>query len=91
MLLARTRARSRPTRRSTRRCRARRRGRRRRSRGRARSCQSAERVLAARHRDEHPLARLDHVVVLDRPPDLLAAVAEEAVGAEARVVAAARR
>ena len=27
---------------------------------------SAERVLAARHRDEHPLAGLDHVEVVDR-------------------------
>ena len=48
----------------------------------------AERVLAARHRDEDALARCDHVEVLDRAADLLTAVAEEAVGAEARVVPA---
>ena len=85
---ARERARvARRTRRSTRRCRDRRTGRRRRSRarggaatGRASPCRPTRR----RGRD-----RLGghHVEVLDRPPHLLAAVPEEAVGAEARVVA----
>ena len=44
----------------------------------------AERVLAARDRDEHPLAGLDHVEVVDRAADLLPAVVQEAVAAEAR-------
>ena len=55
---------------------------------RAEQVPERERVLAARHRDQHPLAGLDHLEVVDRPPHLLPAVVQEAVAAERGVVAA---
>src|SRR5829696_7570528 len=48
----------------------------------------SERVLTARHRDEHALSRFDHVEVGDGPPHLLTAVMQEAVAAERGIVAA---
>src|SRR5207237_5483315 len=47
-----------------------------------------QRVLAPGHGNEDAVARLDHPVVLDRSPNLLAAVMEEASTTEAGVVAA---
>ena len=83
----RTRARTRPTRRSTRRCRARRTGRRRRSRARAAAATEPSESLPPDTATSTRSVGCEHLVVLDRPPHLLPAVAEEAVGAEARVVA----
>ncbi len=45
-------------------------------------------VLAPGHGHQDPLAGRDHVVLVDGPFDLLAAVVEETVGAEAGVVPA---
>ncbi len=46
----------------------------------------SERILAAGHRDENPLAFADHVVLVDRAPHLLAAMVKEAVATETGVV-----
>ena len=76
------------TRRSTRRCRARGRGRRPRTRASTQEVPERQRVLAAGDRDEHPLPRLEHLVLVDRLAHLLPAVVQEAVPAERRVVPA---
>src|SRR5207237_3227822 len=47
-----------------------------------------EGVLAARHRHQHAVPRLDHAEVVDGPLHLLPAVAQEAVLAEGGVVTA---
>src|SRR3954466_7735573 len=46
-----------------------------------------QRVLAAGDGDQHLLVAAEHPVLVDRPAGLLAAVAQEALGAERRVVA----
>ncbi len=46
-----------------------------------------ERVLAARDRDQHPLARFEHAVRVDGAAHLLVAVVDEVVRAERGVVA----
>ena len=50
-----------------------------------------ERVLAARHRDQHPVARLEHAVRVDGPADLLVAVVHEVVAGRTRRCGGARR
>ena len=47
----------------------------------------AERVLAARHCDEHPFTGCDHLELVDRAADLFAAVVQEAFAADGRGVA----
>src|SRR4029077_12218070 len=46
-----------------------------------------EGVFAAGDGDQHPLSGPDHPEVVDRPPYLLSTVVEEAVAAEAGIVA----
>src|SRR5206468_6521365 len=47
-----------------------------------------ERVLPSRHRHQYPIARLDHVEVVEGLAHLLPAVVQEAVPAEPGIVAA---
>src|SRR5438552_1325287 len=55
---------------------------------RAKEIPRRERILPARDRDEHPLSGGEHVVLVDRFANLLAAMVQEAIAAERRVVAA---